>query len=76
MKLIDNWRAVVGKSWAFWLSIISATLSAIEVWLPMANILFPPKTFAIASGVVAVLAAVARVVYQASLHDKGPDDVR
>ena len=76
MKLIDNWKVVVGKSWAFWLSILSATLSAVEVWLPMANILFPPKTFAIASGAVAVLAAVARVVYQASLHDKGSDDVR
>lgn len=70
MKLIENWRSVVGKSWAFWLSIISAILSAIEVWLPMANILVPPKTFAIASGVVAVLAAVARVVYQASLHEE------
>jgi hypothetical protein len=70
MKLIDNWRAVVSKSWALWLSLLSATLSAIEVWLPMANVLFPPKTFAIASGVVAVLAAVARVVYQASIHEE------
>lgn len=73
MKLINNWRAVVGKSWAFWLSILSAALSALEVWLPMANILFPPKTFAIASGAVAVLAAVARVVYQATLHEEKPD---
>lgn len=73
MHLIESWKLVISKSWSFWLAILSAVLSALEVWLPMANILFPPKSFAIASGVVAVLAAVARVVYQASMHDEKPD---
>jgi hypothetical protein len=73
MKLIDNWRAVISKSWSFWLMIASAALGAAELALPLFNGVFPPKLFATASMVVGILAAVARVVYQASMHDEKPD---
>ena len=73
MKLIDNWRAVISKSWSFWLMIASAALGAAELALPLFNGVFPQKLFATASMVVGILAAVARVVYQASMHDEKPD---
>lgn len=73
MKLIDNWRAVISKSWSFWLMIASAALGAAELALPLFNGVFPQKLFATASMVVGIMAAVARVVYQASMHDEKPD---
>lgn len=73
MKLIDNWRAVISKSWSFWLMIASAALGAAELALPLFNGVFPQKLFATASMVVGILAAVARVIYQASMHDEKPD---
>ena len=69
MKLIDNWRAVISKSWSFWLMIASAALGAAELALPLFNGVFPQKLFATASMVVGILAAVARVIYQASMHE-------
>lgn len=73
MKLIDNWRAVISKSWSFWLMIASAALGAAELALPLFNGVFPQKLFATASMVVGILAAVARVIYQASMHDEKSD---
>ncbi len=73
MKLIDNWRAVITKSWSFWLMVLSAALGAAELALPLFNGVFPQKVFATASMVLGVAAAVARVVYQATLHEEKPD---
>ena len=72
MKLIDNWRAVISKSWSFWLMIASAALGAAELALPLFNGVFPPKTFAIASMITGILAAVARTIQQKSMHDDEP----
>jgi len=68
MKLVDNWLVVIKKSASFWLALVSAALSAAELALPLFNGAVPPKTFATASMITAVLAAVARVIHQASLH--------
>lgn len=46
-----------------------AALEALEATLPNFNGVVPPKTFAIASAVVGVLSAIARVVYQQSMHE-------
>jgi hypothetical protein len=73
MSLIDNWKAVVSKSWSFRLMIASAALGAAELSLPLFNGVFPQKLFATASMLVGIAAAVARVVYQASMHDEKPD---
>lgn len=73
MHLIDSWKLVISKSWSFRLMIASAALGAAELSLPLFNGVFPQKMFATASMVVGIAAAVARVVYQASMHDEKPD---
>jgi len=65
MKLAKFWW----KSWSFWLMLASAALGAAELALPLFNGVFPPKLFATASMIVGIAAAVARTVYQASMHD-------
>ena len=65
MKLAKFWW----KSWSFWLMLASAGLGAAELALPLFNGVFPPKLFATASMIVGIAAAVARTVYQASMHD-------
>jgi hypothetical protein len=68
MKLVDNWLSVIKRSTSFWLALLSAALSAAELALPLFNGVVPPRMFATASMITAVLAAIARVIHQASLH--------
>ena len=70
MKFAYRWWC----SWSFWLMVLSAALGAAELALPLFNGVFPPKLFATASMLVGVAAAVARVVYQASMHVSENDD--
>jgi hypothetical protein len=69
MKLVP----LFWKSWSFWLMILTSILGAIEVALPLFNGVFPPKTFAIASLITGIAAAVARTIQQKSMHDEKPD---
>lgn len=69
MKLIPDWKKVALKSWSSRLAVASAALAALEATLPNFNGAVPPKTFAIASAAVGVLSAIARVVYQQSMHE-------
>lgn len=68
MKLIENWKAVLQKSWSLWLAVLSAALSAIEVTLPLFTTVVPPNLFASLSMITAIAAAMARVIHQASMH--------
>ena len=70
MKLIDNWRTVAKLSWAVRLSILSAVFSALEITFQLFRGLVPPLVFASIASALAVGAAVARVVHQASIHEK------
>jgi hypothetical protein len=67
MKLVP----LFWKSWSFWLMILTAILGAAEVALPLFTSVLPPKTFAIASMLTGIAAAVARTIQQKSMH---PDD--
>ena len=70
MKLVP----LFWKSWSFWLMILTAILGAAEVALPLFTSVLPPKTFAIASMLTGIAAAVARTVQQKSMHpDENPD---
>lgn len=70
MKLVP----LFWKSWSFWLMILTAILGAAEVALPLFTSVLPPKTFAIASMLTGIAAAVARTVQQKSMHpDEKPD---
>jgi hypothetical protein len=70
MKLVP----LFWKSWSFWLMILTAILGAAEVALPLFTSVLPPKTFAIASMLTGIAAAVARTIQQKSMHpDEKPD---
>jgi hypothetical protein len=64
MKLVP----LFWKSWSFWLMILTAILGAIEVALPLFTSVVPPKTFAVASTLTGVAAAIARTIQQQSMH--------
>jgi hypothetical protein len=70
MKLVP----LFWKSWSFWLMILTAILGAAEVALPLFTSVLPPKTFAVASMLTGIAAAVARTIQQKSMHpDENPD---
>lgn len=65
MKLVPKFY----KAWSFWLMLLTAALGAVEIALPLFNGVFPPKTFAIASLITGIAAAVARTIQQKSMQD-------
>jgi hypothetical protein len=65
MKLVYKWY----RSWSFWLMIVTSALGAAELALPLFNGVIPPKVFAYASMITAILAAIARTVQQKSMHE-------
>lgn len=70
MKLIDDWKTVLWRSWAVRLSVISAVLSGAEFALPY---LAPAKSsfgFALLAAAVSMGAAVSRIVAQPKLWAK------
>ena len=70
MKLVP----LFWKSWSFWLMILTAILGAAEVAFPLFTSVLPPKTFAVASMLTGIAAAVARTIQQKSMHpDENPD---
>ena len=56
MKLVPLWW----KSWSFWLMILTAILGGIEAALPLFHLVVPPRSFAVASMLTGIAAAVAR----------------
>ncbi len=72
MKLVSNWRRVLRKSWAIRLSIVSCLLSTAELVLQLLTPQMPSGRFIAAAAVVSLLAGIARVIEQRSLHDGKP----
>lgn len=71
MKLIDGWFEKFPKLWSVRLSLLAAVLGAAEVVLPLFQTFIPRGTFAVVSAVVAIGAAVARVIAQPSVTSNG-----
>lgn len=69
MKLIENWLKIAKHSWSFWLAIITGILSAAEAILPLWMESLPRGRFAALAVATAILSAVARLIYQKTLHD-------
>ena len=67
MKLIPEARQAT-KLWSIRLAAVSAGLAAAEASLPLWSSVIPDGAFAALSSLVAVAAAVARVIRQESLH--------
>ncbi len=62
------------KSWSFWLMILTAILGAAEAALPLFTSVVPPRSFALASMVTGIAAAVARTIQQQSMHPNEKPD--
>lgn len=64
MKLYDNWRDILKRSWSLRFIIIAGILSGCEVALPLVGDRFDPGVFAGLSAAFTCAAFVARLVAQ------------
>lgn len=64
MKLYDNWREIVRRSWSLRFIIIAALLSGCEIALPLIGDQFSPGVFAGLSFIFTTSAFIARLVAQ------------
>lgn len=64
MKLYDNWREILRKSWSLKFIILAAILTACEAILPLYWDQFPRDTFAALTFVTIIAASIARLVAQ------------
>lgn len=69
ITLIEDWRKVLRKAWSVRLSLLAAALGAIEVALPFFSDAFQARIFGALSAVVALIAAIARLVAQKEMHE-------
>lgn len=64
MRLVDGWGKIARRAWSVRLAILSGALSAIEFALPYFAPEQPSRRFAAAAALVALAAAIARIVSQ------------
>lgn len=64
MKLYDNWRQIVRKSWSLRFILVAGLLSGCEVALPLIGDRFEPGVFAGLSAAFTCAAFIARLVAQ------------
>ena len=69
IKLVKDPKKVARQSWACRLSIVAAALSGVEMALPLFSDAMPRHVFLIASMLVAVGSAAARLIAQPGMHD-------
>jgi hypothetical protein len=64
MKLYDNWREILRKTWSVRFAALAAVFSGAEALLPFYSDAVPRGVFAGLSGLLTVAAIWARAVYQ------------
>ncbi len=74
MRVRRDWRYILNRAWSVRLMILSAVLGAVEITLPRLSELVPPNTFAVLSMLVAVSAAVVRVLNQPGMDRRHSDE--
>ena len=70
MKLVENWRAVIGGAWSVYLMIAATLFSVASVFLSFVNaemLGIPPVAFAAFAAVFGALAPVARILQQVAI---------
>lgn len=72
MKLLHNWRTVLGKAWSVRLMILAGLLAGIEAVLPFFTPRQPSVGYAMLTFVVVCAALIARFVAQPKMHDCEP----
>ncbi|MEK7945713.1 hypothetical protein WKR98_13230 [Pigmentiphaga sp. YJ18] len=76
MRLIDDAHTVWHRLWSVRLALLSALFAAADVALPLWQGLLPARTFAAISTLLAVAAAIARVIQQPALRGDGDTERR
>lgn len=66
---LTNDASKAGRMWSVRLSVLAGILGAVEATLPLWSSTLPTGTFAALSSVVAIAAAIARVIKQERLHE-------
>ncbi len=74
MKIRRDWRYILNRAWSVRLMILSAVLGAVEISLPLFNEIAPRNAFAVLSMLVAVSAAVVRVLNQPGMDRRKKDE--
>jgi hypothetical protein len=69
-RLIDDWRRVLRRAWSVRLAVLSAVLSAAEVTMQLLAPQMSGGGFAVAAGLVALAAAIARLVAQPAMRQE------
>ena len=64
MKLYDNWKEILRRSWSLRFIILAGVLSVIEAGLPLFEIYIDPLAFRIALPLAVGAAFIARLVAQ------------
>lgn len=64
MRLLDDWRRILRRAWSVRLMALAFMLTVAEVALPFWSDAFPPRVFAILSGLAVAGAFVSRLVAQ------------
>ncbi|MGR3495139.1 lysozyme [Citreimonas sp.] len=64
MKLLPDWKWILGNAWSSWLLIVAIVLSGLEVVLPLFEMSFARELFAPIMGTVTALALLARLLVQ------------
>lgn len=64
MHLQTNWRYLVRKAWSIKFMALAFVLTLAEVMLPFFSTEFPPKLFALLSGLAVAGAFVSRLIAQ------------
>lgn len=71
MRIIRDWRTVLGKAWSVRFIILAGILTGLEVALPFLEFAVPPGLFALMSGAATAAALIARFTAQRGIAE-GP----
>lgn len=68
MKLqpVENWR-YWHKKWSFWIISLIPAITAVQLFLPNIDYLFPPTTFLYLKGALAILGFIASQIKQQAI---------
>lgn len=71
MNLIDDWKTVARKAWSIRLTLLAALSAVIGALLPYVD--QGGQAFVALSAILAVLAALSRVISQPAIHQQEKD---
>lgn len=64
MKLVDNWKTLLGRAWSMRLAYLIAIFGAAQAALPYFDGLVGPRSMGVATAILALLLGTLRIVDQ------------